>query len=113
MPAPFSFRESMKGKLRDAILQILSDSGLSERELASTLGVSQSYINKIKNGKIDLKTLEMFFRLVEMYGGFLDSSLIPALSGGDAHCTQRVLVFTESCDGFGVQLVKIDNLFSR
>ena len=100
----------IKEQLQTAILKLLSESGLSERELATSLGVSQSYINKIKNGKSNLKPLEMFFKLIEQHEIDFSPSLLPASTRQTRRNEQSVLVFTSSPTGISVQLVSVDEL---
>lgn len=48
-----------------SVIDFLKSEGLSEREIANFAGVSQSYINKMKNGKVNLDNIAGLFELTE------------------------------------------------
>ena len=53
--------------VQEILRWLIAHQNLTEKEVASALGVSQSYINKLKNGKICLRSLKTVFHLLENY----------------------------------------------
>ena len=49
--------------IHETIRELIHKSGFTERELASLLEVSQSYLNRLKNGKAKTTSLQVFLKL--------------------------------------------------
>lgn len=50
------------------IYWLIRNAELTERELAREIGSSQSYINKLKNGRLKLSSLDVIHRLSRSFG---------------------------------------------
>ena len=44
---------------------LINEKNLSERQIASLAGVSQSYVNKIKNGRASFKSLNAIYEILK------------------------------------------------
>ena len=53
--------------LRSRLTQLRLEKGVSARDMSLSLGQSESYINKIENGKA-LPSMESFFYICEYFG---------------------------------------------
>lgn len=53
--------------LRDRLVQLRTQKGVSARDMSLSIGQSESYINKIENGKA-LPSMESFFYICEYLG---------------------------------------------
>jgi len=53
--------------LRKRLVQLRTQKGVSARDMSLSLGQSESYINKIENGK-SLPSMEVFFYICEYFG---------------------------------------------
>ena len=53
--------------LRERLTQLRTQKGVSARDMSLSLGQSESYINKIENGK-SLPSMEVFFYICEYFG---------------------------------------------
>lgn len=54
-------------KIQDLLRSLLNETGMTERELADSVNVSQSYLNKMKNGNLNLKPIRTILSLLEKY----------------------------------------------
>lgn len=52
---------------RERMIQLRTVKGVSARDMSLTLGQSESYINKIENGK-SMPSMQVFFYICEFFG---------------------------------------------
>ena len=63
------------------VAELINESGLSDRELSSILGLSVQSVNKWRNGR-NLPDVENMFLLCRITGKRLDSLLVPLPGNG-------------------------------
>lgn len=56
----------MEKEIQEMIRNLLKEKNMTERELALSIGTSQSQLNKLKNGNLNMRTFNTIAKLIAM-----------------------------------------------
>ncbi len=69
--------QALKSKVAEYLVNLMNESGQTEKELASTLKTTQPRINSLRNGNYHLFSIEMLLKFTSGMGVCIDIALRP------------------------------------